>query len=217
MVGYVVNVHDAVNFDIDLLLPDELITRYQNVITNQYTYSRGNEEVTGTTFRCRLKGIGINNQIVRRNPTSSYDEIDSSLRRRNYETSKRRPNRKILSPALREATISMIRQFDRFNGWVLCTISDVDVYRRLLITLYDPISKRDLREILFAEPTGSFSPYLLDPRGSPDPNQEELSSDSSDLSDLSPLSEEEGLVVHGEKIKDVATQTCFRYSGAPLG
>lgn len=172
VVGYVVNVHDAVNYDIDLLLPDELVKRYQNVITNQYTYARESEEVTGTTFRCRLKGIGINT-------------------RKNYEVPKRRPNRKTLSPALREATISMIRQFDRFNGWVICTISDVDVYRRLLVTLYDPISKRDLREILFAEPTGSFSPYLLDPRGASNSNQEELSSDSSDLSDPTTLSDEE--------------------------
>ncbi len=172
VVGYVVNVHDAVNYDIDLILPDELVKRYQNVITNQYTYTREvdskSEEVTGMTFRCRLKGIGIN--------------------ARQSEMARRRPNRKMSSPALREATISMIRQFDRFNGWVICTISDVDVYRRLLVTLYDPVSKRDLREILFADPTGSFSPYLIDsPNNDQDLQdlQDELSSDSSGSSECS--------------------------------
>lgn len=165
VVGYVVNVHDAVNYDIDLLLPDELVKRYQNVITNRYTYCRpgdDNKEISGTTFRCRLKGIGINTRSHNNNRRPS------------------RPSRKMTNPALREATISMIRQFDRFNGWVICTISDIDVYRRLLVTLYDPITRRDLREILFADPAGSFSPYLLDPNES---TVDELSSESSESSE----------------------------------
>jgi len=61
---------------------------------------------------------------------------------------------------LKDAHISMIRQFDRQNGWVLCTISDVDIYRRLLVTLYDPITRKDISSILLAPEYGNyFRPY----------------------------------------------------------
>ena len=170
IIGYIVNVHDAVNYDIDLLLDDELRKRYWNVITNNYVYSGiDNVEHNSTTYRCRLKGIGINNPTVLSSSPGMKGKLKVSKKPRTFQ-----------SPALREATITMIRQFDRFNGWVICTVSDVDVYRRLLITIIDPVSKRDLRDILFAESPALFCPYELE-NGSLNEGEDSLSSESEDL------------------------------------
>lgn len=172
VVGYIVNVHDPVNYDIDLLFNDELRQRYWNVITNTYVYTddvdergqRNEREHNGMTYRCRLKGIGINSPVL-------FDgRPDAKMK-----TSKK--TRKYQTPALREATITMIRQFDRFNGWVICTVSDVDVYRRLLITIRDPISHRDIRDLLFAESPALFCPYELETPIEELLNENSLSSD----------------------------------------
>jgi len=72
--GFIVNVHDATNFDIDLEISAELHEKYRDVICNQYTYQDLGEDFLenpdmdrlrvspeiGTTYRCRLKGVGIN-------------------------------------------------------------------------------------------------------------------------------------------------------------
>jgi hypothetical protein len=74
-----------------------------------------------------------------------------------------RPNRfknKKVDHLIKEAHIAMIRQIDRQGGWVLCTISDCDVYNRILVTLYDPIMQTDLSSILLSEPYNKvFRPY----------------------------------------------------------
>lgn len=130
--GYIVNVHDSVNFDIDLKLTPELHSRYSNVITNNYTYTdlvngvNSTKASVGIAYRCRLKHVGLSS-------------------RNKY---------------FRAAHIEMIRHFDRQNGWVLCRISDVDIYRRLLVSVYDPITQEDLSQVLlkgrYAE---TFHPY----------------------------------------------------------
>lgn len=185
IVGYIVNVHDAVNYDIDLLFDDALRKKYWNVITNNYVYMEDDQVARDSiTYRCRLKGIGINT------PGSFDGKMNSPTVKGKTRASKK--PRKFQSPALREATINMIRQFDRFNGWVICTVSDVDVYRRLLITIIDPISKRDLRDILFAESPALFCPYELDTGNS------ELLNDDDSLSSESDVGEDWDSAVKGQ-------------------
>lgn len=142
--GYVVNVFDPINFDIDLIFPSDvspdLIQQYSMAITNVYTYrnmNTENEDFTnfnedfneeieeGSTYRCRLKGVGI---------------------QRLEKGSEGRSEKARLS---REAHIAMIRQIDRQNGWVLVEISAVDIYRRLLVTIFDPITGDNLNSIIF--------------------------------------------------------------------
>jgi hypothetical protein len=141
--GYVVNVHDAINFDIDLIFPPDLEStqQYSIAITNIYTYQNTNanannttEEINeGSTYRCRLKGVGMQKSNGR--PDGRPDG---------------RPEKKTEENRLsREAHIAMIKQLDRQNGWVLVEISAVDVYRRLLVTLFDPITGDNLSSILF--------------------------------------------------------------------
>jgi hypothetical protein len=187
IVGYIVNVHDAVNYDIDLLFDDELRKKYWNVITNTYVYT-GDDMVehTGTTYRCRLKGIGINSPLVFPQSFRSPSGLSGARGSKGTKPRTSKKTRKFQSPALREATITMIRQFDRFNGWVICTVSDVDVYRRLLVTMIDPISRRDLRDILFTESPALFCPYELEGSLNDDDDDASLSSES-DIGEISDL------------------------------
>lgn len=118
--GFIVNVHDATNFDIDLDISLELHEKYQNVISNQYTYQDlddnflENPEMNrleikpeiGTTYRCRLRGIGIN-QLGTMEHTLKSNQM----------------------------CIDVKQLIDRSDGWVICTLSDIDVYKRLLVDI----------------------------------------------------------------------------------
>lgn len=111
--GWVVNVHDAINFDIDLSLNHRQKRKYRHVITNDYEYrekSSGEDNKVGKTYRCRLKGIQL----------SSYRSSRGC------------------SNALERATRDMKQMIDRCDGWVVCVIGGIDVYNRLLVDLIDP-------------------------------------------------------------------------------
>lgn len=130
--GFVVNVHDATNLDIDLDLPPELKDKYQDVILNNYTYQDLQPDVLGkpnivpsigTTYRCRLRGIGIN---------------QLSYQARNQKSN--------------QMYVEVSRLIDRADGWIICTLSDVDIYRRLLvdITIHTCKGTIDLKEYLLS-------------------------------------------------------------------
>ena len=118
--GFIVNVHDATNFDIDLDIIPELHEKYRDVISNQYTYQDLDDDFlenpdvnklrltpeVGTTFRCRLKGVGIN-QL----PTSEHTWKSNQM------------------------CVNVKQLIDRTDGWVTCTLSDIDVYQRLLVDI----------------------------------------------------------------------------------
>jgi hypothetical protein len=141
--GFVVNVHDAVNFDIDLFLPS--YNRYEEVISNTYMYSVLDPSIspylqkeqplyTSVAYRCRLRGVGVN------------------FRRRSEDRGKRKTN---------SAMMDVIRLIDRSNGWVICNVSDVDVYRRILVDITVPVDGGvNLKSFLLTAYTGGiFFPY----------------------------------------------------------
>jgi hypothetical protein len=132
--GFVVNIHDAVNYDIDLDITSGMHDRYQSVITNQYTYQDihtslftkldgikniKQESRINTAYRCRLRGIGINHLP---------------------------PHEQYVRSA--QMTTEVQQLIDRSDGWVVCTLSDIDVYQRLLVDIIvytsgGPINIRD--------------------------------------------------------------------------
>lgn len=147
--GFIVNIHDANNFDIDLKIPYEYINRYKDVVSNRYFYKDLpsdfldnpdiekiglTEPTTGKTFRCRLRGVGISQK-----PVPQWKSH-------------------VMTQHVRQLT-------DRTDGWVVCTISDIDVYRRLLVdivvhTKTGPIDLRDfLLEKSQQDPDPIFYPY----------------------------------------------------------
>lgn len=117
VLGFMVNVHDATNFDIDLTLPSHLLERYKSVISNKYTYQdldpeifeSGKDFVTnpkeGLAYRCRLRGIGIKQ--------SDGNEWKGS-----------------------QICVDIKQLIDRTDGWVSCTLCDIDVYQRLLVDIF---------------------------------------------------------------------------------
>lgn len=151
--GFIVNVHDATNFDIDLDIIPELHERYRDVISNQYTYQDLGEDFVqnphlsqlrvtpeiGTTYRCRLKGIGIN-QL-----SSSEHAWKSS-----------------------QMCVDVRQLIDITDGWVTCTLSDVDVYQRLLVDIVIHTCNGDvnLRDYLLLKMEGVENPIFY-PYSSP--------------------------------------------------
>ena len=148
--GFIVNVHDATNFDIDLEISPELHEKYRDVISNQYTYQslepnflenpdfnqiKIKPEV-GTTYRCRLKGVGIN-QLACSDHTYKSNMM----------------------------CVEVKQLVDRTDGWVICNLSDIDVYQRLLVdiiinTINGPINLRDyLLNRMRSEENPIFYPY----------------------------------------------------------
>jgi hypothetical protein len=151
IIGFIVNVHDATNFDIDLEIPPELHEKYRDVISNQYTYQDLDsdflenrdlnkrtqiEPTIGTTYRCRLRGVGIS-------------QLSS-----NIHTWKSN-----------QMCVEVKQLIDRTDGWITCTLSDIDVYQRLLVdivihTCNGPINLRDyLLSRMEGEENPIFYPY----------------------------------------------------------
>lgn len=147
--GFIANVHDATNFDIDLSASFDVHERYREVISNHYTYkdmppdyythpdiSKVSTMVPkmGTTYRCRLKGVGIN------------------------------PNTDTWKAA--KILCEVINLLNRADSWVTCTLSDIDVYSRLLVDIYVHTASGtvNLCEHLLShckdDPNPLFFPYL---------------------------------------------------------
>lgn len=136
VIGFIVNVHDAINFDIDLEISPELHDKYCDVVSNQYTYEDLKDDFfkdlnkdklikpkIGTTYRCRLRGIGMN-QLPQNIHMWKSNQI----------------------------CVEVKQLIDRSDGWISCTLSDIDVYKRLLV------------DIVIHTSTGSVNlrDYLLD-------------------------------------------------------
>jgi len=114
--GYVVNIHDATNFDIDLTINPSILYNYKDVICDTYTYSdytlhdigsidpKKLPTKVGTTYRCRLRGIGVRKIVSKAQYSKSYQMCND-----------------------------IKKLIDRADGWIICTISDIDIYNRILI------------------------------------------------------------------------------------
>lgn len=156
--GFIVNVHDATNFDIDLDISPNLHEKYQDVISNQYTYqdlgtdfleNPDLDRITnitpqvGTTYRCRLRGVGINQ----------------------------------LSPNIHtwksnQMCVEVKQLIDRTDGWITCTLSDIDVYQRILVDIIIPTCQGpiNLREYLLKKMVDDDNPLFYPYSGKRDRN-----------------------------------------------
>lgn len=131
--GFVVNMHDAVNYDMDLhLTPDER-TRYSSVINKEYEYVDIDPtsplsivqamHVPGTVYRCRLRGVGVN-------MSGDTTPETSKGQRKNHRTKMAIQGRYIM--------LNILRLIESNGGWVQVSVSDIDVYRRLLVDITIP-------------------------------------------------------------------------------
>lgn len=157
-IGHVINVHDSLNLDIDIILDKEDMNTCASVICDNYSYQDANdsEMKEGLAYRCRLKGLA--HQVLKTKTQDTYKQRYVRTKK-NYGAGK----------WSKDAHLTMIRLIDRFNGWILLKIHNIDVYNRLIVSLYDPITKEDLRGILVKKYPHSFVQYDEFPSKDPEP------------------------------------------------
>lgn len=152
--GFVVNVHDAVNFDIDLKIPSKFLQRYSEVVTNDYKYQRLCDvmenkvhcnTIVGTSYRCRLKGIGI------------YQKFKNSYKWKHNQIH-----------------LEVQHLIDRADGWVVCNLYNVDSYKRLLVDVMIPTCHGciDLKEYLLKKMENTENPIFYCYKNNKDQNNE---------------------------------------------
>lgn len=138
VIGYVVNTHSSLDYDIHLFFPNEMIARrYQSCFKKYYYYRDTGSEIVkqGIAHRCRLKGI----KVIKNHSEKEKEALDRKDKR---EKKKNRSQYEI------DAHIMMLRRIDILNGWVICDISNIDIYQRILVSVRDVITKEDFGQIL---------------------------------------------------------------------
>ncbi len=108
--GYVVNIYDPLNYDIDLYLNQDQENLINNAEKKTYKYVEYDEEFNkiqkeGNIYRCRISEIGIDRKKY---PNLKKDPINYKIK-------------------------TMI---DNFDGWVICNILGVDECKRVLVDLF---------------------------------------------------------------------------------
>lgn len=109
-IGYVVNIYDPLNYDIDLILDADQMDTIINAEKKIYKYDEYDEDFNkiqkeGSIYRCRISEIGVNRKKY---PNLKKDPINYKIK-------------------------TMI---DNFDGWVICNVLGVDECKRVLIDLF---------------------------------------------------------------------------------
>lgn len=109
-IGYVVNIYDPLNYDIDLILDADQMDIIINAEKKIYKYDEYDEDFNkiqkeGSIYRCRISEIGVNRKKY---PNLKKDPINYKIK-------------------------TMI---DNFDGWVICNVLGVDECKRVLIDLF---------------------------------------------------------------------------------
>lgn len=129
--GFVVHIYDLINFDIDLIIPDEHQNFFKNALMKNYVYFEYNdrellnhshiEQQLGKAYRCHLRGVSINKALLRK-----FSSASSLLK------------------------IEIERLLNHTNANVICNISGIDGYSRVLVEIFIETSKGliDLKNFL---------------------------------------------------------------------
>lgn len=104
--SYVVNVHDALNFDIDIPISNEY-----TILPITYKYlNSDNILCISNSYRCRLQGINMKNKQKYYFTSFKHEKI--------------------------AANIDITNIINYCDGWVDVSISRIDMYNRLLVNIY---------------------------------------------------------------------------------
>jgi hypothetical protein len=119
--AHVVAIRDPLNFHLDIYWPEEMSKRYESTIHYDYTFV--SEELAPgiyarPAYSCHLKGV----EILQEDP----DDFSN----------------------MKEAYILISKRILRSGGWVLVSVSDIDVYRRILVNVFDVITRKSINQEL---------------------------------------------------------------------
>ena len=117
--AYVVAIRDPLNLHLDIYWPSEVADRYSNAIHYDYTFiseELGNQICTRSAYSCHLRGV----EIVSTSPNDFTN--------------------------MKEAYILISKRIARSGGWVLVSLTDIDIYRRILINVFDIVTRQSLNQ-----------------------------------------------------------------------
>lgn len=117
-VAHVVAVENPLNLHLQIYWPDSMHIRYKDALHYDYSYiaeEHFQEVQNAVVYSCHFKGVEV----------CSADENN-------------------LSQAMKEAYIFMTKKVHQSNGWFLVSVNDIDVYRRILINLFDIITRKSI-------------------------------------------------------------------------
>ena len=137
--GYITNIYDPANYDIDIQFDEDTKSKYQHVFKSLYTAIDLDDTPPISpkrleSYRCRVKGV--------------------TIIRPNYK------NNKPIDYPMKNATTDINKKVFLFNSWVDCDVSDIDFYNRILVKLYDPITGESLTDDVFDKYPTLFSKYV---------------------------------------------------------
>lgn len=121
--AHVVAVRDPLNFHLDIYWPCEIGQRYSSAIHYDYTFiseELAEQVYTRPAYSCHLRGVEI--------LTNDEDGFRN----------------------MKEAYILISKRILRSGGWVLVSVSDVDIYRRVLVNIFDVVTKRSINQELLS-------------------------------------------------------------------
>ena len=139
---HVLQVKDSVNYDVHFLSDKFPHSRYKNVTSSECVYSMMDAKTFklgprkfGKVYRVRLRGIVVANGKCR---------APSAL--------------------ARKAGASIDRWVNRCGGILLAKVHQSDHYNRMMIELFDPITKSSFTKVLLETYPTVYQPYRESPR-----------------------------------------------------
>jgi hypothetical protein len=122
--AFVVAIRDPLNLHLDIYWPPdhtEFGARYASALN--YPYEFVSEELgpvvqSRKAYYCHLRGV----EII----TTSPDDFHN----------------------MKEAYIAVSTRIAKSNGWVLVSVSDIDVYRRVLVNIFDLVDRESINQAL---------------------------------------------------------------------
>lgn len=123
--GFVAHVNDAANYDIDICLPPQFRRRYSQAIINQFTFSY----------------LPESDFITGHDPTLIREQTGYAYRCRLRGIGVTKTPDKALHRELTHRVQHLINQADRY---VTVAISDIDVYRRVLVDILVPLESQNV-------------------------------------------------------------------------
>ena len=121
--AYVVAIRDPLNIHLDIYWSLETEKKYSEALN--YNYMFVSEELNQTihtrrAYSCHLRGVEIISE--------GGEEINN----------------------MKEAYILMSTHINSSNGWVLVTVSDIDIYQRILVNIFDIVDRQSLNKKLLS-------------------------------------------------------------------
>ena len=130
--AYVVAIRDPLNFHLDIYWPEDIAERYSTALKYDYTFV--SEELDDQinvryVYSCHLRGV----EIISSGNNDSQPSID------------------LHTINMKEAYILMSKRILRSGGWVLVSVTDIDVYRRILVNVFDVVTRQSLNQELLGK------------------------------------------------------------------